>query len=329
MFIQETKNDKQNATEMASGNISSGISSTSSSATEAVNSCSPSFEDTSGLDVFAQIAASAHPLPVEQVRRDSITTSSIVQQSQSQLAQSIYQSQQALRLKHQHQHQHQQQHNNNKDYKDYNHPHQQQHQKQNRESNESNVRSFKPEIDGDLDLDDEDDFDSDSDKFDTKSSNSNNRNRNRSVFENTIKEESESDLQMDTDQSINYYQRQRSPSLSLSNDLSSTQMLTRRLSAPDNSSNFSTSSGLTTRRVIHNICERKRRENIRDGFFQLQNRLPPHISNNPRLSKMDILAGATNLINDIKGRISNLSAEISALSQVSVQIEKKNHSMES
>ena len=70
-------------------------------------------EDTSGLDVFAQIAASAHPLPLEPVRRASIATSSIVHQSQSQLAQLIYQNQQALRLQQQQKQQQQQQFNRN------------------------------------------------------------------------------------------------------------------------------------------------------------------------------------------------------------------------
>lgn len=297
-------------------------SKSASSGTSSIIFTSP-FEDTSGLDVFAQIAASAHPLPLAPVRRSStsvaiptpistptpISSSSsnnIVQQSQSQLAQSIYQSQQALRL---------------------------QSQQQKRDSIDSTISKFDPKIEEDddegffSDDDDEDmEFDSDSEqgKGQGKARYSDQKNNSKSsllLFDAPIKEETESDLMMDVDQSMNFYQRRRSPSLSTeSNDLNNSQMYARRLSVPENSASFS--GGNSTRRVIHNICERKRRENIRDGFAQLQNRLPNHLANNPKLSKMETLAGARNLINDIRGRISNLSAEISALSLVSEQMEK-------
>lgn len=274
------------------------------------------FEDTSGLDVFAQIAASAHPLPV---RRSSTTVgatpvapavNSIVHQSQSQIAQSIYQSQQAIRM----------QQNQNK-----------------RDSIDSTVSKFDPKIEDEYD----DEFDSDDDdiEFDSESEQGADLRYRRSslsteqfksnsksslLLDTPIKEETESDLMMDVDHSINFHQRRRSPSLSTdSNDLvnsttNNTQMYARRLSAPEN--NISTAGGYSTRRVIHNICERKRRENIRDGFSQLQNRLPPHLANNSKLSKMEILNGAKNLINEIRGRIASLSAEISALTQVSEQM---------
>lgn len=319
----------------------------SSSGTSSIIFTSP-FEDTSGLDVFAQIAASAHPLPV--VRRSStsastggdlsintsgnlsaitsgntsgitsVTTSgntytpissssnNIVQQSQSQLAQSIYQSQQALRLQ------------------------------QKRDSIDSTTSKFDPKIEDDneeeegfySDDDDEDmEFDSDSSDMRYKFTDQKNNSKSSLLFDTSIKEETESDLMMDVDPSMNvYHQRLRSPSLSTeSNDLNmatntNNQMYARRLSAPENSTNACGSGGFSARRVVHNICERKRRENIRDGFAQLQNRLPSHLANNPKLSKMEILAGSRNLINDIRGRISNLSAEISALSLVSEQIEK-------
>ena len=254
------------------------------------------------MDVFAQIAASAHPLPVETppaVRRASIaTTSSIVQQSQSQLAQSIYQNQQALRL--------QQQKNQPQIL-------------QKRDSIDSTVSKFDPRIvDEDMEEDLDEDFDSNSENDDEPMTSSRNSNMSLSL-ETPIKEETESDLNMEIDQSINF-QRRRSPSLSTSNDLSPQPNYGRRLSAPDNATNFP---GYSARRVIHNICERKRRENIREGFDQLQSRLPPHLANNSKLSKMEILAGAKNLINEIRGRVSNLSAEVSALSQVTEQMEKK------
>lgn len=253
------------------------------------------------MDVFAQIAASAHPLPVDPpaVRRASVaTTSSIVQQSQSQLAQSIYQNQQALRLQ------------------------QQQHQQtQKRDSIDSTVSKFDPRInDDDIDEDYDEDFDSHSEDEDEPMTSIKTGNSSMSLlFETPIKEETETDLQMDIDQSLNF-QRRRSTSLANSNDISPQPNYGRRLSAPENVSNFS---GYSTRRVIHNICERKRRENIREGFDQLQSRLPAHLANNSKLSKMEILTGARNLINEIKGRIANLSAEVSALSQVTEQMERK------
>lgn len=283
-------------------------STSSSSGTSSIIFTSP-FEDTSGLDVFAQIAASAHPLPVEPttVRRSSAAqTSSIVQQSQSQLAQSIYQSQQALKLQ------------------------QQQQLLQKRDSFDSTVSKFDPKI---SEYDDEEDVDFDSDDFDSESETSRTipgsaKSSHSHLMTTPIREETESDLvAMEVDHSMSFnqqIQRRRSPSLSAS--MEQPQMLARRLSAPD-TNNLNLSAGFSTRRVIHNICERKRRENIRDGFSQLQNRLPAHIANNPKLSKMEVLAGAKNFINDIRGRIANLSAEISALSQVSEQLEKNKETL--
>lgn len=243
------------------------------------------------------------------MRRASVpTTSSIVQKSQSQLAQSIYQNQQALRLQQQQKSQHQ--------------PVQ---PVQKRDSIDSTISKFDPRInDEDMDMDDydDDDFDYNSDEDEPmppSSIKTGNNNSNTSLkFESAIEEETESDLQMDIDKSINF-QRHRSPSLS---DTNPQPIYGRRLSAPENVSNFS---GYSTRRVIHNICERKRRENIREGFDQLQSRLPPHLANNSKLSKMEILTGAKNLINEIRGRIANLSAEISVLSQVTEQMEMKNN----
>lgn len=255
------------------------------------------FEDTSGLDVFAQIAASAHPLPVEATlaRRSSLSnTSSIVQKSQSQLAQSIYQNQQALRLHHQ--------------------------QLQKRDSFDSTASKFDPRINDD-DEDMEDDFDDEEEDFDSNSENEAVKNASLALhLDTSIKEETELDLKMDVDQSMNF-QRRRSPSLFTSNESLPQPIYGRRLSAPEN-----VSSGYSARRVIHNICERKRRENIREGFDQLQRRLPAHLANNSKLSKMEILIGAKNLINEIRGRMANLSAEISALSHVKEQIEKKSAS---
>ena len=319
----------------SNNSISVGSSSSGGSGGSGIVFTSP-FEDTFGLDVFAQIAASAHPLPVESAspRRATISsTSSIVQQSQSQLAQSIYQNQQAIRIQ----------------------------QQQKRDSVDSTVNKFNPKITDDDDDDDEDDDDSDDDGDSLRrktsissvssfgsigGSGGSFRNysfvgakASSSFLETPIKEETETDLQMDVDQSINF-QRRRSPSLmgqshltnledgssvsSPSGILSSTYSQNRRLSAPENVSNFTNyASSFSTRRVIHNICERKRRENIREGFEQLQNRLPEHLSSNPKLSKMEILVADKNLITEIRGRISNLSAEISALSQVSEEMRNK------
>ena len=149
-----------------------------SSNTSAIVFTSP-FEDTSGLDVFAQIAASAHPLPVveiPEVPRSSIaTSSSIVQKSQSQLAQTIYQNQQALRLQQQQKIQQQ--------------PSQ---TVQKRDSIDSTISKFDPKINDENmdDYDDDDDFDSDSDEDERMSSSVFNRGNNDNSIGMTLKLES-------------------------------------------------------------------------------------------------------------------------------------------
>ena len=210
-------------------------------------------------------------------------------------------------------------------------------QQQKRDSIESTTSKFDPRIEDEYDeefySDDDIEFESDSEQGEMRYRSVDPKSNSKSIvlFDTPIREETESDLMMDVDQSMNFHQRRRSPSLSAeSNDLitstfngQGSQLYARRLSAPENSLNQNLGGGFSTRRVIHNICERKRRENIRDGFFQLQNRLPSHLANNSKLSKMEILSGARTLINEIRGRVANLSAEVSALTQLSEQMAKE------
>lgn len=67
------------------------------------------------------------------------------------------------------------------------------------------------------------------------------------------------------------------------------------------------------RRVVHNVCERRRRENIRDGFDGLQSRLPHELRTNPRISKQDILEAGIKIIVDARRRVAALEHELAAL----------------
>lgn len=257
-------------------------------------------EDTSGLDVFAQIAASVKPIPVVNqsstvevgVLQRRHSSASVVQQSQNQLAQSIYQTQQALR------------------------------QQQKHSSTVSTTGSSYSDLNSDFDSDfDDDDFGSDEAskpqiepptkpiKF-------------ISYQPQTIQEESESDLAMDIDSNMSSRSNYLSPTTSFGSlstpSLSTTSF--RRSSLPANA--FSTEHGpssMSNRRIIHNICERKRRENIREGFAYLQARLPSPHAQNPKLSKMDILQSALNMINSSRARISSLTDECEALKLMTKQ----------
>lgn len=78
-------------------------------------------------------------------------------------------------------------------------------------------------------------------------------------------------------------------------------------SSQGRSSTSSTSS--RGRRAIHNVCERRRRESIRDAFEQLRARVSK--TRDSKTSKMDILRSAINFIRDIKRDINTLEAELS------------------
>ena len=234
-------------------------------------------EDTSGLDVFAQIAASIPLEPAASARRHS--SADIVHQSQSQLAQSIYQSQQALR--------------------------QQQQQRRASVASSNASSSYSDFDDYDEDDEDEDDDEGSGGNFSSKFLEGRNFSS-ASLLPQTIKEESESDLAMDVD----------SPSLSEPPRLD-----LRRASLPANAfSGFESGhSSLSNRRIVHNICERKRRENIREGFERLQARLPGTEAETARLSKMEILQGALEVICGLRSRIKSLNEEITALQVMSDQ----------
>lgn len=68
----------------------------------------------------------------------------------------------------------------------------------------------------------------------------------------------------------------------------------------------------STRRKVHNVCEKRRRESIRDAFNALQQRVcstpksPIH-----RLSKMEVLQRAVNRIESLKHEVAELEAETS------------------
>lgn len=262
-------------------------------------------EDTSGLDVFAQIAAS---IPLESttasimnisppVRRHS--SADIVHQSQSQLAQSIYQAQQALR------------------------------QQQRRastvttSSNASSSYSDFDDLDEDEDMDDELDAGGEADGFEKSSSPSFYHQHNRSAaaatfLHQTIHEESESDLAMSLDSATS---SSAFTVASSSASMASAPPSLRRASLPVNAyHNDLTQSTLSNRRIVHNICERKRRENIREGFARLQSRLPKADSDGvAKLSKMEILQGALEVIEGLRERIKSLQEECAALQVMSEQ----------
>lgn len=247
------------------------------------------FEDTSGLDVFAQIAAS---IPLESTNSAGMlqrrhSSADIVHQSQSQLAQSIYQSQQALRQ-------------------------QQQLRRASVTTTGSNASSSYSDFD-----DEDEEFEAQFDKYDAserakKVSNNHSNFSSTSLLPQTIEEESESELAMDID----------SPAPSEPANLESSSIQAqRRASLPANafSSYEPANSSLSSRRIVHNICERKRRENIREGFERLQARLPASDAENSRLSKMEILQGAYEVIEGLRERIKSLNEEVSALQVMSEQ----------
>lgn len=253
-------------------------------------------EDTSGLDVFAQIAASITPIPVVNKpptgensliqRRHS--SASVVQQNQNQLAQSIYQTQQALRQQH------------------------------TRSSTTSNTGSSYSDFNSDFDSDFDDDDSTPEEEHKPQPSKQPLKPLKFISYQpqqpQTIQEESESDLAMDVDSTFGSRSTYLSPSTSLGS-LSTPSLPTtalRRSSLPANA--FSSENGpVSNRRIIHNICERKRRENIREGFAYLQARLPQPHAQNPKLSKMDILQSALTIIDTTRARISSLTDECEAL----------------
>lgn len=85
------------------------------------------------------------------------------------------------------------------------------------------------------------------------------------------------------------------------------------------------------KRAVHNMCERKRRENIRDGFARLLARLPVAISSTtveekPRrkpslskendgltVSKMEILKNAAEHIKKLQASIRSLNTEVEGM----------------
>jgi len=67
------------------------------------------------------------------------------------------------------------------------------------------------------------------------------------------------------------------------------------------------------RRNVHNICEKRRRENIRGGFDTLQASLPPSLASNPRISKQEVLLATIAILTESKQRISALQRDIAIL----------------
>ncbi len=66
------------------------------------------------------------------------------------------------------------------------------------------------------------------------------------------------------------------------------------------------------RRHVHNICEKKRREHIREGFTLLQQRVPssyPHY----KMSKLEVLKGSIEHVTSLLKHISDLEAEVDGL----------------
>jgi hypothetical protein len=79
------------------------------------------------------------------------------------------------------------------------------------------------------------------------------------------------------------------------------------------------------RRHVHNVCEKKRREHIKEGFILLQQRVPkkyPHC----KMSKLDVLKGSIQQVYDLKNVISDLEIEIETLfKKYILECEKNGH----
>jgi len=63
------------------------------------------------------------------------------------------------------------------------------------------------------------------------------------------------------------------------------------------------------RRHTHNICERKRREHIKEGFEELQKRLPKKPTGF-KMSKLDILKTSITFISDLAATTDSLESEV-------------------
>jgi hypothetical protein len=75
-------------------------------------------------------------------------------------------------------------------------------------------------------------------------------------------------------------------------------------STPENNINSN------SKRFFHNVCERRRREDMRDAFAQLQQRVFPHrMGGGVRVSKMDILWGAIERVKRVRKEVALLEAE--------------------
>lgn len=241
-------------------------------------------EDTSGLDVFAQIAASVKPLPVETAHRATLTTAEMVQQNQSQLAKRIYMAQQALR---------QQQHN----------PDEPTGNRETRAVSVANTGTANMSFDPLAPSESKD-----------RSASANEHGDGEIVFprpaveQKTLIGNDEKSLPL-TPLDMNKKRRQvhKQPE-------NAKPRRTTRSSVEASPYNVSSALGLIfNRRIVHNSCERKRRDNIRDGFARLHARLPQSDESGNRLSKMSILQGTVDLIGDLKRRTDSLATEVGAL----------------
>lgn len=62
------------------------------------------------------------------------------------------------------------------------------------------------------------------------------------------------------------------------------------------------------RRAVHNVCERRRRQSIRDAFAALQARVYPDTDGKKTVSKMEVLRGAVELIERTRKEVDLLVA---------------------
>jgi hypothetical protein len=69
------------------------------------------------------------------------------------------------------------------------------------------------------------------------------------------------------------------------------------------------SNAIDKRRHTHNICERKRREHIKEGFEELQKRLPKK-SSTFKMSKLDVLKTSIAYISDLASLTDSLESEV-------------------
>lgn len=108
---------------------------------------------------------------------------------------------------------------------------------------------------------------------------------------------------MDTDGTFDVFAALASAASALAGDTAETDTST---DCDTDTDSTTTSTTDPSKRFIHNVCERKRRENIREAFSQLQRRVVP---SGDRVSKVGVLERAMERVRRVKREVALLEAE--------------------